>query len=88
MVNLLHILFVVAVSRSGDPAMSISTSPTLSRLACETDPTAPAVGFTFRAAWPETEPASATIAIAELLAVVRSMVATRFRGAPEDKSGV
>jgi DNA-binding response OmpR family regulator len=45
------------------------------------DPTAPSVGFTFRAAWPENEQASAAIAIAELLELVRSMVSSRFRGA-------
>jgi DNA-binding response OmpR family regulator len=61
--------------------MSISSLPTLTRLSGETDPTAPAVGFTFRAAWPESEQGAAAIAIAELLELVRSMVSSRFRGA-------
>jgi DNA-binding response OmpR family regulator len=61
--------------------MSISSSPTLNMLAGESDPTAPAVGFTFRAAWPDTELGSAAVAIGELLDTVRSMVSKQFRGA-------
>jgi DNA-binding response OmpR family regulator len=47
----------------------------------DADPSVSAVGFTFRAAWPESEQASAAIAIAELLELVRSMVSSRFRDA-------
>jgi DNA-binding response OmpR family regulator len=61
-------------------AMPIS-SPTLRALDGDVDPSVPAIGFTFRAAWPENEQASASIAIAELLELVRSMVSSRFRDA-------
>jgi hypothetical protein len=63
--------------------MPISPSPTLSMLAYETDPAATSVGFTFPAAWPESEQGSVAFALAigEVLDLVRSTVSRRFRGA-------
>jgi hypothetical protein len=62
--------------------MSIAPSPTLSMLAHDTDPSATPVGFTFSAAWPESEQGSAAVALAigEVWDLVRSTVSRRFRG--------